>query len=63
MAHYFPIAFNNGSHILYVHSTEKSADMTPRYLDPFSYETFSLQDCLRDWTPLFTFEEIQKIKN
>ncbi len=61
----YPIAFLTTSNFLFMKSSSKiSADGTPRYIpNPNSDKTYCLQDCLEDYTPVYTKSELKKHQN
>lgn len=58
----YPIAFLTSSNCLFLKSeTEISADGTPRYIpNPNSDATYCVQDCLNDYTPIYSKKELEK---
>lgn len=59
----YPIAFLTSAGCLFrKHSTELSRDGTPRYVpNPNSNATYCFQDCLKDYTPIWSKNELENI--
>lgn len=59
----YPIAFlTSAGCLLRKHSTELSRDGTPRYVpNPNSNATYCFQDCLKDYTPIWSKNELENI--
>lgn len=59
----YPIAFLTSAGCLFwKHPTELSRDNTPRYIpNPRSDATYSLQDCQKDYTPIWSKDELKNI--
>lgn len=59
----YPIAFlTNAGCLFWKHHTELSSDGTPRYIpNPRSDATYCFQDCLKDYTPIWSKEELKTI--
>lgn len=58
----YPIAFLTSARcLLWKHPTELSRDGTPRYiLNPNSDATYCFQDCIKDYTPIWSKDELKK---
>lgn len=58
----YPIAFLTGANKLFMKSkTELSADGTPRYVpNPNASATYCLQDCMKDYTPIYDKKILKK---
>lgn len=59
----YPIAFLTSAGCLFwKHPTELSRDNTPRYVpNPNSNATYCFQDCLKDYTPIWSKNELENI--
>ena len=57
----YPIAFLTSAGCLFwKHPTELSRDDTPRYIpNPRSDATYSFQDCIKDYTPIWSENELK----
>jgi hypothetical protein len=57
----YPIAFLTSSNFVFMKSeTKVSADGTPRYVpNPNSDATYCIQDCLKDYTPIYSKKELE----
>lgn len=58
----YPIAFLTSARCLFwKHPTELSRDGTPRYIpNPNSNATYCFQDCIKDYTPIWSKDELKK---
>jgi hypothetical protein len=59
----YPLAFLTSAGCLFMkHSDKLSADGTPRYIpNPNSDATYCLEDCLKDYAPIWTKQELENI--
>lgn len=57
----YPIAFLTSARCLFgKHPTELSRDGTPRYIpNPNSNATYCFQDCVKDYTPIWSKDELK----
>jgi len=58
----YPIAFLTSANCLFMKSKTKiSADGTPTYIpNPNADAVYCLQDCLKDYTPIYSKKELEK---